>query len=354
MQNATNNRSSDIHSPKYGQHYTPEQVTELFAPSSASVDKVTAWLASAGVPASSIKVSKGRGFVSFDAPVAQVEHLLRARYHLYTGLATRAEHIGTDEYSLPADVAPHVDFVLPAVALGQVLAKTPVEKRGGGEDPGSLANQFAIKEPPRPLTSQQQLAVAANKSIEEDLSVCGYILTPACIAAKYGIPKAELSNATNPLGMFEALGDVYSQEDLDAFFALAAPHIPEGTKPSLALINGATAPVAQKNAGPESDLDFQMAYPIVYPQKILLYQVESRTDIFLSFLDAIDGDFCQVDEFRNPSDMCGVFPTTSVISVSYGGSEYQFNTRALTASPLCSPHVNHVLTDRFSANAMNS
>jgi len=50
------------------------------------------------------------------------------------------------------------------------------------------------------------------------------------------------------------------------------PSIPNGTHPKVDSINGATAPVAVEDAGGESELDFQLAYPIVYPIEVVLYQ----------------------------------------------------------------------------------
>jgi hypothetical protein len=46
---------------------------------------------------------------------------------------------------------------------------------------------------------------------------CGTTITPACIKAIYNITDGKLSDKSNSLGIFE-FGDVYAQEDLDAFF----------------------------------------------------------------------------------------------------------------------------------------
>lgn len=173
-------------------------------------------------------------------------------------------------------------------------------------------------------------------------SLCDQIITPQCIKALYGIPEAELSNINNPMGMFESLGDVYSQEDLDKFFSLVAPNIPQGTGPKLDLINGATAPNRQQDAGGESTLDFDMAYPIIYPQTMTLFQVRSDYDIFIAFLDAIDGSFCSKHD-RDPNEMCDTFDPTSVISVSYGGNEHFWDAAFLKVStPLDLVPVNFV------------
>jgi len=74
----------------------------------------------------------------------------------------------------------------------------------------------------------------------------------------YNITKNYRAAPGNALGIFEDLDDVYSQEDLDLFFADLAPYIPQGTHPTLDLIDGAVAPTDVADAGIESDLDFQI------------------------------------------------------------------------------------------------
>jgi len=124
---------------------------------------------------------------------------------------------------------------------------------------------------------------------------CDKVITPNCITLMHKITKGSTSTAGNELGIFEDLGDYYSQTDLNEFFLTLAPYIPIGTHPKLDGIDGATAPTTVANAGPESDLDFQISYPLICPQNSILYQTEySVYDVdytyagFLNnFLDAI-------------------------------------------------------------------
>jgi tripeptidyl-peptidase-1 len=102
------------------------------------------------------------------------------------------------------------------------------------------------------------------------------------------------------MGIFEDLGDVYSQADLDLFFLAFAQSIPQGTGPKLEAIDGAQAPVSVLNAGPESDLDFQVTYPLIYPQGTVLFQTDDPVyeanytfpGFLNNFLDALDGSYC--------------------------------------------------------------
>lgn len=158
---------------------------------------------------------------------------------------------------------------------------------------------------------------------------------------------------TNPplllVGVFEA-SDAYAQADLDLFFQLYAPHIPQGTHPTLNSIDGGQDPSSPgAPVDGESDFDLSVAYSLIYPQKVILYQVDDSTYVnldskiyFNSFLDALDGSYCTYSAYGvtgndpaidpvypNPAEggykgdlMCGTYKPTRVISISYGVSEF--------------------------------
>lgn len=142
-----------------------------------------------------------------------------------------------------------------------------------------------------------------NVTAAGELATCDKFITPACIRALYDIPETpEYPNGNprsdNSLGIFEE-GDFYAQADLDFHFSNFTPRIPTGTHPILASIDGGNSPVPVSEAGGESDLDFEIAYPIIYPQKITLYQTDDwwyasggrgkPEGFFNTFLDALDG-----------------------------------------------------------------
>jgi len=51
-------------------------------------------------------------------------------------------------------------------------------------------------------------------------------------------------------------------------------NITKGTHPVLKAIDGAVAPTAESNAGGESLLDLSISMPLIYPQKVWLYQTD--------------------------------------------------------------------------------
>jgi tripeptidyl-peptidase-1 len=134
-------------------------------------------------------------------------------------------------------------------------------------------------------------------------------------------------------------------------------HIPNGTYPQERLIDGAIGATEDTTEfvpiDLEAGLDFDSAWPLIYPQGLVLFQeddeyYESHSNTYSgfwnTFLDAIDGSYCTYSAYGETGDctepecldpvypdpnpggykgqlQCGVYKPTNVISISYGGSE---------------------------------
>lgn len=72
------------------------------------------------------------------------------------------------------------------------------------------------------------------------------------------------ANSINSLDILEE-GSYYAQEVLDHLFRNFTPGIPQDTHPIPVFIDGSAAPVPVAYAGGESDLYFELAYPLIYP-----------------------------------------------------------------------------------------
>lgn len=84
-------------SPRYGQHYTVEEVHDLFAPHKDTVDTVNNWLKASGIEEERISQSINKQWLQFDASVAEVESLVKTEYYHYTHYDTGKSNIGCDE-----------------------------------------------------------------------------------------------------------------------------------------------------------------------------------------------------------------------------------------------------------------
>lgn len=70
-------------SPNYGNHWTPTQVVETFAPSNQSVATVRRWLEDNGFDPSRLRMSPTRSWLEVHATVEEAESLLQTKYNLY-------------------------------------------------------------------------------------------------------------------------------------------------------------------------------------------------------------------------------------------------------------------------------
>ncbi|KAE8390103.1 peptidase S8/S53 domain-containing protein [Aspergillus alliaceus] len=324
-------------SSNYGNFWSADEVAAKFAPSQETVREVQAWLTEGGISANRVAQTQNRGWLVFHATSREIESLFNTTYYEYHNRQTGKKTIACEEYHVPAAVQKHIDYVHPGVNLNPYSGKvTGINRRRVS---ARKSKRFARRQ--RPV--QKHGAKGLNTTS------CDQAITPDCIRALYKIPSTRAAaHPNNSLGIFEE-GDYYAQEDLDLFFKQYAKNIPKGTHPIPAFIDGAKAPVPVENAGGESDLDFELAYPIIYPQTTTLYQTDDQnwaqntTGFLNTFLDALDGSYCtycaygecgndpSLDPVYPDGDeggyhgrlMCGVFKPTNVISVSYGMQENQ-------------------------------
>ncbi|KAK4233257.1 peptidase S8/S53 domain-containing protein [Achaetomium macrosporum] len=171
---------------------------------------------------------------------------------------------------------------------------------------------------------------------------CSDEITAQCIRAQYQIPSGTKATRGNELGIFQGLNQHYHQEDLDTYWKHIAPWVPRGTHPKLKSINGALGPTNNRSLpGDEADLDFEVAIPLIWPQRSILFQTDDECYCTLSDYNHTGNCLtpaCRDPEYPNPNAvpeeggyqgplMCGRYRPTSVISISYSGTEASWPAR---------------------------
>ncbi|CAN8096667.1 unnamed protein product [Discula destructiva] len=341
---------SDPNSANFGQRMDARQVIDFFAPPRESVEAVRDWLVAGGIDVGRISQSVNKQWIQFDATVAEAEELLYTDYFWFKHSPTGTENVAAEDYHIPAEIRRHIDYITPGIRLRA--------------DPGQIRR---LRRQAEDENRRKRAVKAMNTGLELieaaslpplNSSICDTYVTQECIRTQYSIPKGDKAAEGNELGIFESLGDHYAKEDLDVFFSTLYPEIPNGTYPIEKNIDGAFG--AAKNvssAGIESDLDFEAAQPLIYPQKTVLFQTDdefyelNETSVdtpirgfWNTFYDALDGSYCTYSAYGetgncvrpecldpsypdpNPGGykgqlQCGVYQPTNVISISYGGGE---------------------------------
>lgn len=82
-------------------------------PTQESVDAVNTWLSESGVAAA--PKSPAGDWLSFGIPVSKANDMLGANFSVFTHEATGRQTIRTLEYSIPVDLAQHVDLIHPTI-----------------------------------------------------------------------------------------------------------------------------------------------------------------------------------------------------------------------------------------------
>ena len=165
-----------------------------------------------------------------------------------------------------------------------------------------------------------------------DTDTCGAFITPLCLQALYGLPLlgSTPTDPSNALGLFESDGQLWNQQDLQSFFETVLTNASDATQPDVVSINGAISEGPVQYAGGEMILDLTIAYSIVYPQTVTVFQVQGTARQnstyyqdyagYEALLDAIDGSYCSSADGDSGAD-CGTAQLTRVFSTSYGVPE---------------------------------
>ena len=111
---------SDPTSAEYGKHLSWDQVTNLVKPSAESVATVIAWLQSHDMDN---MLSPSLDFITAIGTVAQVEEMLATELHVYHHAKGRRAIRAPQGYSLPAHIAPHIDFIADIAHFPHMSAK---------------------------------------------------------------------------------------------------------------------------------------------------------------------------------------------------------------------------------------
>lgn len=211
---------SDPDSPRFGQHLSKEEVDALVAPKPESIARVLGWLASTGDidVAADVTATDNSDMLTVRTTVGVAEKLLHAEYFVYTHVTMKDLEIvrlGGSSYSVPTEVAPHIDFVGPSLRfpLPQMVRRVDLTDGMGDDEFGGV--------------------------------------TPDFLRKLYKVGDTMAQPATGSLqSCAQFLGQYYSPSDLASFFQQEYPAA-EGQKPT---VNGPNQP---SNPGMEATLDIQ-------------------------------------------------------------------------------------------------
>ncbi|KAJ6476108.1 subtilisin-like protein [Mycena sanguinolenta] len=285
-------------SPTYGQHLSPEEIVNLFAPSHETIAAVKNWLVDSGLSHERLRLSPSRGWIAVNVTVEEAESLLNTEYHVYTH-SSGAEQFGCHEYSVPAEMAKHIDLIKPTVQFNHRARPVSPSLNKRSTTPTGLS------------TTLKTNGVKVNKNQAElSLATCDQFIIPECLRALYKLNYTPRETKKNTFGIVEFTPQAFLGSDLDLFFANFSPSL-VGVRPIPVLIDGAIVQTLDESFdfNGESDLDLEYSMALTNPQPIQLLQTGDIVEGagFDNYLDAIDGSFCTFEGGDDPTQD-GIYP----------------------------------------------
>ncbi|KZT03971.1 family S53 protease [Laetiporus sulphureus 93-53] len=274
---------SDPSSEYYGQYLSKEEVDSFVQPDSESVEAVTSWLSEYDLTATNL--SSAGDILSVELTVGQANDLLSADYSLFTHEATGQQTLRTLNYSIPVDLANHVNFVHPTVTFPLFMNNTPIIEV-------------------HPASNQSQVRSAQKRD-----SACGTgtpWITPACLQELYDIPTTAAFSLLNQIAVTGYDNEYAQAADLESFLSEYRTDMSPNTTFSTVTLNGGENPQNKSDAGTEANLDVQ-------------YVMGLATNVSTTFIST-GGDFAQA--LLDTADyLLGETSPPQVVSTSYGTDE---------------------------------
>ncbi|KAJ7167986.1 family S53 protease-like protein [Mycena filopes] len=295
---------SDPASALYGQHLTPDEVAEFVKPTDETLTVVNEWLSENDI--TSTAVTPAGDILQIAIPVAKANTLLATDFSVFTHVESGKTSIRTLEYSIPAALQAHVDFLHPTTSFTR---------------PAAAPKFTAVKK-----LSETPVSDAAPISNAVPAS-CATVVTPACLQALYGIPATRATQTSNKLGVSGFIEQFANTADLKQFLTALRPDIAATTNFTVQSVDGGVNTQTRADAGIEADLDTQYTVGIATGVPVVFITVgESNTDGVDGFLDIITA------LIRQPT---GTRPNQ--LTTSYGFDENDLSPSVLTT--LCNAYM---------------
>ncbi|KAF5333533.1 hypothetical protein D9611_002703 [Ephemerocybe angulata] len=302
---------SDPEHERYGSHLSKEEVEELIAPHSESLDAVNNWLSSHGLQETDLVRSPAKDWVTIRVPVAFAEKMLDTKYNVWKHTASGDTLVRTTSWSLPKELHQHVDVIQPTTMFGRLRSAKSTIVWGDDEAEARVAANAKTS-----VEASTGATISANGR-EVDAS-CDKVITIKCLQQLYNAvgytPKKTTKSTIGIPGYLEEYANI---QDLQSFFAEQRPDALNSTFKFIG-IKGGENPQNLTLSGAEAALDVQFAFGLSYPIPGTYYQTASRppfqpdvrtpTNTNEAYVDWLDFVLAQKD-------------TPLTISTSYGDDE---------------------------------
>ncbi|KII95259.1 hypothetical protein PLICRDRAFT_208135 [Plicaturopsis crispa FD-325 SS-3] len=241
---------SDPLHERYGAHLSKEEVDDLVAPHPESLDAVMTWLASHGIPESSVARSSASDWITVRVPVSLAQEMLSTTYNVWTHGPSGDAIVRTTSYSLPEDLHAHIDVVQPTTSFARTKGLKSTLHWSSSQEQVLSTNLPPIVD------------VASGSTVDAS---CNRTITITCLKQLYNAVGYN-SSATNgnQIGITGYLEQFANIADLQLFYKDQRPDALNSSFQFVS-VNGGENNQTASEAGDEANLDTQFAYGLTFP-----------------------------------------------------------------------------------------
>lgn len=284
---------------KYGQHYDGLELRSLLAPTDETSSTVISWLQDNNITS----IADDSDWILFQTSVGAANKLLNTEFQWFRNPSEKTPLLRTLKYSVPDEIASHINFVQPTTRFGSIQKlKSTVKVVENGQ-------------------STPALNWASSVSSQVD-PACNVSITPSCLLQLYNVHYKGDPKSGSRVGYASFLEEYARYSDLQKFEQSYAPYA-AGENFTVVKFNGGLDDQNSTADSGEANLDNQYILSLGFPNPVTEYSVGGRG------LLIPDGD--QPDESDNSNEPYLDFllalmklPNSKipqVISISYGENE---------------------------------
>lgn len=257
---------SDPSHSDYGNWLSRDEVDAHFEPTPETRDVVARWLSQYGVTGESIqKRSEGDGQLSVRVPVVTAREMLGgAEFSWFEHRSSGEKRFTTPAYSLPREVAPHVDAIF---GIASFARGSPLSSGAVWHDLDEDTAPYAFKQVADTIASDA--AVVGGQPASCNFSS----VTAQCLRDLYGTSSYKPTGKDQLIGISGFLEEYATFDDLAKYIADQRTDA-KGYKFNVVSINGGLN--TQSKPGSEANLDVQTVAGIAYPINSTYYTTAGR------------------------------------------------------------------------------
>jgi tripeptidyl-peptidase-1 len=232
--------------PKYGQHFQDhDEMKRMLLPSDDSVSQVSAWLEDAGVG----NVKRDADWITVKTTVGVANKMLDTRFSWYISDEAKPKKIlRTLEYSVPDDVAQHINLVQPTTRFAAIHANHET----ANEIPGLF------------------FATAVNTTVN-----CDATITPQCLENLYKIDYTPDPKSGSKVAFASYLEEYARYSDLALFEKNILPEA-VGENFTVVQYNGGLNNQTSADDSGEANLDLQYIVGMSHPLPVTEFSTGGR------------------------------------------------------------------------------